>query len=257
MAALVSYGGDDSSSENEASTSAAVNDNQPPLKLFGAGSKGNGSVDIIKRAINRPRQTARARSKTPEESFVSVFVPRATSSSEPATPALTSASGTIIQQDVLLPASNDDYGIPAASSSEPDPAIVAKLETFRNLKRTQNRHFNDALMSNRAFRNPHLYATLVEFVDVDETATAFPPDIWDPTKVKAEWHADKIAERQKARNDQHEAAQAAGKRSKIAFTSSSSPSSRGGGGSSGVAGGGSRWKPYDANQGQGQSQRRR
>jgi hypothetical protein len=57
---------------------------------------------------------------------------------------------------------------------------------------TQPKHFNDSLMANRSFRNPHLYAKLVEFVDVDESATNFPKDLWDPWDVKEEWYADKI-----------------------------------------------------------------
>lgn len=47
-------------------------------------------------------------------------------------------------------------------------------------------------MSNRSFRNPHLYAKLVEFVDVDERVTNFPKHIWDPEDVQEEWFADKI-----------------------------------------------------------------
>lgn len=47
-------------------------------------------------------------------------------------------------------------------------------------------------MSNRSFRNPHLYTKLVEFVDVDERTTNFPKDIWDPMDIKPEWYADRI-----------------------------------------------------------------
>lgn len=47
-------------------------------------------------------------------------------------------------------------------------------------------------MSNRSFRNPHLYAKLVEFVDVDERTSNFPKEIWDPYDVKEEWYAEKI-----------------------------------------------------------------
>ena len=47
-------------------------------------------------------------------------------------------------------------------------------------------------MSNRSFRNPHLYAKLVEFVDVDERTTNFPRDLWDPNDVRVEWFADSI-----------------------------------------------------------------
>lgn len=44
---------------------------------------------------------------------------------------------------------------------------------------TQGKHFNTSLMSNKSFRNPHLYAKLVEFVDVNEKGTNFPKDVWD------------------------------------------------------------------------------
>lgn len=47
-------------------------------------------------------------------------------------------------------------------------------------------------MSNRSFRNPHLYTKLVEFVDVNERTTNFPKDIWDPANVQRDWFADQI-----------------------------------------------------------------
>lgn len=47
-------------------------------------------------------------------------------------------------------------------------------------------------MSNRSFRNPHLYTKLVEFVNVNESATNFPTDIWDPLNASKEWYADYI-----------------------------------------------------------------
>ncbi|KAJ7664730.1 HCNGP-like protein-domain-containing protein [Mycena rosella] len=110
----------------------------------------------------------------------------------------------------------EDWGIPPASTEPCDPAIQTKLATFHALKRgTPPKHFNDSLMASRAFRNPHLYATLVEFVDVDERASNFPPD----APFDAAWYADRLAEQQKARAEQQSAGQAPGKRSQIAFTS--------------------------------------
>jgi len=47
-------------------------------------------------------------------------------------------------------------------------------------------------MSNRSFRNPHLYAKLVEFVDVDERTTNFPKELLDPRDVQEDWFADRI-----------------------------------------------------------------
>ncbi|KAF8438051.1 HCNGP-like protein-domain-containing protein, partial [Boletus edulis BED1] len=116
-----------------------------------------------------------------------------------------------------------DWDIPAESTAPCDPAIEAKVAQFLALKRdpVNPRHFNDSLMSNRSFRNPHLYTTLVDFVDVDERTTNFPTNIWDPNDVEPEWFADRIAELQKARSEQASAAQS--KRSQIAFTSSKAP----------------------------------
>ncbi|KIY47843.1 HCNGP-domain-containing protein, partial [Fistulina hepatica ATCC 64428] len=112
----------------------------------------------------------------------------------------------------------EDWGIPPASTAPCDPAIEAKLANFHKLKRDpQNpRHFNDSLMSNRSFRNPHLYARLVEFVDVDERTTNFPPDVWNPGAVEDGWFADRIAEEQRARSERESSSS---KRSKIDFTS--------------------------------------
>lgn len=82
-------------------------------------------------------------------------------------------------------------------------------------------------MSNRSFRNPHLYAKLVEFVDVDERETNFPKEMWDPYAKysgPSGWDAEKIASYQKSRSEQQ--AKEKDKRSHIDFTSSSSASGR-------------------------------
>ncbi|KAI0332901.1 HCNGP-domain-containing protein [Cubamyces sp. BRFM 1775] len=120
----------------------------------------------------------------------------------------------------------EDWGIPPEPDTACDETIKAKITQFLALKRdpVNPRHFNDSLMSNRAFRNPHLYAKLVEFVDVDERTINFPKHIWDPMDVKEDWYADRIAEAQKARSEATAAAQSSSKRSHIDFASSSSSS---------------------------------
>ncbi|KAJ7832025.1 HCNGP-like protein-domain-containing protein [Mycena olivaceomarginata] len=117
----------------------------------------------------------------------------------------------------------EDWGIPPECTEPCDPALQTKLAQFHALKTsTPPKHFNDSLMGSRAFRNPHLYAKLVEFVDVDERTTNFPPELWDPSAVDPSWYADALVEHQKSRAEQQTATQAAGKRSQIAFTTSSS-----------------------------------
>ena len=109
----------------------------------------------------------------------------------------------------------ENWGVPPESSEACDPAIQVRIKTaasakkkiaetsstpktklakFHDLKRdpANPKHFNDSLMSNRSFRNPHLYTKLVEFVDVNERTTNFPRDIWDPSDLRPEWFAEPI-----------------------------------------------------------------
>lgn len=141
-----------------------------------------------------------------------------------------------------------DWGIPPEPEGLCDPVIEEKLAQFHALKRDPShpKHFNDSLMSNRSFRNPHLYTKLVEFVDVDERTTNFPKDIWDPSNVRQEWFADQIAGEQKARSEQQDSAQArgTGNRARIDFTSSkphAPPTNR----HSGTSSKRNRFQPYD------------
>lgn len=47
-------------------------------------------------------------------------------------------------------------------------------------------------MRNKSFNNPHIYAKLVDFVEVDETGSNFPKNMWDPHDVQPEWYAEEL-----------------------------------------------------------------
>ncbi|KAG8745385.1 hypothetical protein FRC10_008244 [Ceratobasidium sp. 414] len=79
----------------------------------------------------------------------------------------------------------EDFGIPPPSENKVDPELAAKVAKFLALKK-QGTHFNDILMRNKSFNNPHIYAKLVDFVDVDETGTNFPKNMWDPHDIQPE-----------------------------------------------------------------------
>ncbi|SPO21029.1 uncharacterized protein UTRI_00506 [Ustilago trichophora] len=49
-----------------------------------------------------------------------------------------------------------------------NPTVQANLERYHELKK-QGVHFNENLMRNRSFKNPHVYSQLVEFLGIDET----------------------------------------------------------------------------------------
>lgn len=64
----------------------------------------------------------------------------------------------------------DDPG--DAYESQVDPALQAKLAHYHALKSASPPvHFNTSLLTNRSFRNPHIYDKLVSFVGIDERAS--------------------------------------------------------------------------------------
>ncbi|KAJ2919062.1 hypothetical protein MD484_g1333, partial [Candolleomyces efflorescens] len=103
----------------------------------------------------------------------------------------------------------ENWGIPPEPSEgavDLDPEVLTKLSTFLHLKHnpTTPKHFNDSLMSNRSFRNPHLYATLVDWAGVkNEKVSNFPTDIWDAEGLHLEegWFVEGLTEAQKRRAD--------------------------------------------------------
>lgn len=54
-----------------------------------------------------------------------------------------------------------------------DEALFSKLSHFQTLKEQQGTHFNQSLAKNRSFRNPHIYNKLVQWVEVEETASGY------------------------------------------------------------------------------------
>ncbi|GAA5842668.1 hypothetical protein JCM9279_003655 [Rhodotorula babjevae] len=112
-----------------------------------------------------------------------------------------------------------EFGIPPVPTGPCKPSVQAKLANFHALRQSRNLHFNDSLHASKAFRNPRIYAKLVEFVDVDESGTGWDKEVWDPRGLGEGATAARIAVDQKARSEA-KAAQPAGSRSSIAFTSS-------------------------------------
>ncbi|KZV99708.1 HCNGP-domain-containing protein [Exidia glandulosa HHB12029] len=204
MKGLVAYGGDDESDHDEPSTSSAtdrISGNGTRLSVGGHTGK---AATIIKRSTHS-KATIRARSpsNSPEVAPVTV-ADQGHSQATASTSAVQDEDELTRLRRLLKPLpipGQDDYGIPPPPSGTPSATLTAKLAQFAALKSSQNKHFNDALMANRSFRNPHLYKSLVEFVDVDETASNFSKDVWDPNDVRPEWFAAQIGARSKLIHD--------------------------------------------------------
>ncbi|GMK58715.1 hypothetical protein CspeluHIS016_0601570 [Cutaneotrichosporon spelunceum] len=66
---------------------------------------------------------------------------------------------------------------PEVDPTTADSRLQAKVSQFLRLKQ-QGQHINTSLMQSSSFANPTIYTKLVEFVDIDERASAFPGGGW-------------------------------------------------------------------------------
>lgn len=67
--------------------------------------------------------------------------------------------------------SSTENGVPP--TIDMNARVQATVERFHELKR-QGIHYNQELMKNRSFNNPHVYTQLVELLDIDETRSNLP-----------------------------------------------------------------------------------
>lgn len=73
--------------------------------------------------------------------------------------------------------------------------------------RASGHRLNNYLQHNKSFRNPRIYARLVEFVEVDEFGSNFDKNEFDPYRFPKELYIDGILETQKKQAEEKAAAQ--------------------------------------------------
>ncbi|KAK9711448.1 SAP30-binding protein, variant 2 [Basidiobolus ranarum] len=116
----------------------------------------------------------------------------------------------------------DNYGIPGEPEDECDPDLQAKIAKWIELK-NQGISFNDRLSKNKAFRNPNIYDKFVQFIELDETGSNFPSDIYDPKGFPPEAYSNEIEKLQKLRAEERSRRQQ--QRAEIEFVNSNSRNS--------------------------------
>ncbi|KAG0035790.1 hypothetical protein BGZ82_005096 [Podila clonocystis] len=92
----------------------------------------------------------------------------------------------------------ENFGIPPSPEGEINPTVQAKMEQFQNIKVTRGIHFNQSLMKNKNFRNPHIYSSLVDLVALNEIGSNFEKkEFFDFEGYGPECYAAGLAEAQK------------------------------------------------------------
>ncbi|BEI99325.1 hypothetical protein CcaverHIS631_0403680 [Cutaneotrichosporon cavernicola] len=115
-----------------------------------------------------------------------------------------------------------EWGLPPEMDpNTADSRLQAKVSQFLRLKQ-QGQHINTSLMQSSSFANPTIYTKLVEFVDIDERASAFPGGGWITRRGlegQVSAYGPKALQAQQSAMDAANKRAQEGKRREIAFTS--------------------------------------
>ncbi|KAJ1674431.1 hypothetical protein EV182_003288, partial [Spiromyces aspiralis] len=113
-----------------------------------------------------------------------------------------------------------NWGIPDEPPGECDSDVQAKFEMW-HARRAEGAFFNDQLLKNKQFRNPNIYAKLVEHLGLEETGSNFDPAVFDPAGFPKGLYIDELIKEQHRLAERREAAQKRSKRHHIYFRSGS------------------------------------
>ncbi|MBW0549518.1 hypothetical protein O181_089233 [Austropuccinia psidii MF-1] len=126
-------------------------------------------------------------------------------------------------QEGTAPLVEGEETVPKTSMEGVNPDLLNKITRFKAL-RDQGIFFNDNLIKNKSYRNPHIYAQLVQFLNIQETGTNFQSQVWDPLGFPKEAYSDSLRQHQQRLTEEKQNAQSNGKRTAIEFEKSSSSS---------------------------------
>ncbi|KAI7905102.1 HCNGP-like protein-domain-containing protein [Cokeromyces recurvatus] len=185
LAGLVNYSDEEDSSSSDEQPVAQIVQDKKPIRL---------KTSTIK---EKPIENSNSQTS----SSVST-IKKAVSVSNP--PLLLNQEGSIIEYNkrllaVLTPKPVEgvvNWGIPDEPNIPCDPERTERIAHFLSLK-ASGHHLNKHLQHNKSFRNPRIYAKLVEFTGVDEFGSNFDKTQFDPHGFPKEMYIDGILETQR------------------------------------------------------------
>lgn len=115
--------------------------------------------------------------------------------------------------------SQDGVIIPPEPSGKCPKELQDTIAKFYNRMLTEGLDMNKIIQDKKNFRNPSIYEKLIQFCDINELDTNYPPEIYDPLKWGKESYYDELSRVQKLEMERREKEKKE-KLSKIDFTSS-------------------------------------
>lgn len=104
----------------------------------------------------------------------------------------------------LEPESVDGSAIPTEPPGKCPKELQDNIARFYSRMLTEGLDMNKIIQDKKNFRNPSIYEKLIQFCDINELDTNYPPEIYDPLKWGKESYYDELSKVQKVEMDRRE-----------------------------------------------------
>uniref|UniRef100_A0A1I8NTW2 SAP30-binding protein n=1 Tax=Stomoxys calcitrans TaxID=35570 RepID=A0A1I8NTW2_STOCA len=85
------------------------------------------------------------------------------------------------------------FTLPPEPKGKPLPELTDKINQLYEKMETNNMDMNRIIQQRKEFRNPSIYEKLIQFCDINEFGTNYPPEIYDPLQWGVESFYEELA----------------------------------------------------------------
>lgn len=100
--------------------------------------------------------------------------------------------------------SEDGVSIPPEPAGKCPKELQDTIAKFYSRMMTESLDMNRIIQDKKNFRNPSIYEKLIQFCDINELDTNYPPEIYDPLRWGKESYYDELAKVQKLEMERRE-----------------------------------------------------
>lgn len=100
--------------------------------------------------------------------------------------------------------SEDGVSIPPEPPGKCPKELQETIAKFHSRMINEGLDMNKIIQEKKNFRNPSIYEKLIQFCDINELETNYPPEIYDPLKWGKESYYDELSKAQKVEMDRRE-----------------------------------------------------
>lgn len=96
------------------------------------------------------------------------------------------------------------FSLPSEPKEKCPDKLQDKISHLYDRMKHSNMDMNKIIQERKDFRNPSIYEKLIQFCEIDELGTNYPPELYDPKSWGKESYYEELAKSQKVEMDKRE-----------------------------------------------------